>query len=121
MGGIVTISPGRLQRWRVQPGALAVWNYHLNILPKQMNNREIDMKKVLATLTLIGSIGMLAACGQDTEVPEPEERPPAATSGTGAAAGTGTATPTGGGTGTATSKAPGSGYDTATGAGVDAE
>lgn len=74
------------------------------------------MKSILATLTLLGSLSMLAACGQDNELPEPEERPPAATGSTGAATGTGTATPTAGGTGTATSQAPGSGANTATGA-----
>ncbi len=79
------------------------------------------MIRAFFTLTLITSLGMLAACGQDNEIPEPEERPPATTSGTGAATGTGTATATTGGTGTATSQAAGTGYQTATGAGVEAD
>lgn len=64
------------------------------------------MKKPILTLTLLSSMGLLAACGPDNDVPENVERPPATTSGAGATT-SDEPTTTGGGTGTTTSAAPG--------------
>lgn len=68
------------------------------------------MKKLISIATFLASIGFLAACAEELDVPETEERPPAITSQTSAATGSAVATPEGGGQGTATSVAKGTGY-----------